>query len=144
MSVAAHKENHHHNAAQTLDWFGLGLSALCALHCIALPLLAGLMPVLEVVDQGGAFHWVMAVMIVPLGALAFWRGFRQHRKVHVLLTGTVGLVLVFVGLISNGLEHGHTQKLGTILTFVGSLFLILTHYQNYRLSRCQTCHSQQN
>lgn len=138
MSVAAHKEHQHQNVS-SLDWFGLGLSTLCAVHCIALPLLAGLAPVLEVVDQGGAFHWIMAVLIVPLGVFAFWRGYRQHRRPWVIAIGLVGLLLVVSGLIA-AIDEGHTHRAGTILTLAGSVILMLTHYQNWRLSRCQSCH----
>ncbi|MGE0764402.1 MAG: MerC domain-containing protein [Bdellovibrionales bacterium] len=144
MSGATHKE-HNHNPSPSLDWLGLGLSGLCTLHCLALPFLISLLPAVEALDHHGYFHLVMAILIVPLGMIAFWRGYRQHKQVWVLLVGMLGLALITVGLLKTSAnEHSPLNSTNTLLTVLGSIALMFTHYQNWRLSRrCLACHSEQ-
>ena len=144
MSIAAHKKNHEHNTISNLDWFGLGLSSLCVLHCIAFSLLAGLAPLLELIDQNGTFHWLIALLIVPTGVFAFWRGYRQHGNKSVLIVGILGLILILMGLFSAVHQPDHVVTVGTILTLIGSALLIFSHYRNWRLNRCQACHPEQS
>lgn len=132
MSGASH--NKHSHQLQTLDWLGLGLSGLCALHCLALPLLATSLPFLRA-EHGNhsVFHILMAIFIVPLGLWAFFRGHRIHRANWVFLGGSLGLGFVLLGLLSD------EAFWSTAVTSLGSAILMFFHYQNWQLSRCQAC-----
>lgn len=77
------------------DGAGLLGAAVCALHCVAGPVLlvAGTtLPASFVTDE--AFHELLLWAVLPAGALALGLGCWQHKHVWVLLLG----ILVLVGL----------------------------------------------
>ncbi len=135
MSSASHnKHQHNRNEVPSSDWIGFGLSGLCTLHCLALPLLTSILPFTEASHENERlFHVLMAVMIVPLGLWAFLRGYRIHKRLRLTLIGFVGLGLVLVGLLGD--DHAH----GTWWTSLGSVVLMLSHLRNWRLTRCEAC-----
>jgi len=127
------------------DKFAIGLSLLCTLHCLALPLLILLLPTVSTVflsDEG--FHFYMVMMVLPISSFALWVGYKQHGSSKILLQGILGLIILSITVF-----FGH-EKLGEIteklLTLLGSGFICYAHYLNYK--NCQQqgncdCHSPQ-
>ncbi|KYG64094.1 hypothetical protein AZI86_14935 [Bdellovibrio bacteriovorus] len=122
--------------AQTEQWdrWGLWLSSMCAIHCLATPLLVLALPVL-----GGFFHqeWVhlaMALFVVPVGLIAFWSGYKHHRQVPVFSLGVVGLILVGLASVLPH-EMVEIQELD-VVTILGSICLIAAHILNRRACLC--------
>ena len=77
------------------DWLGVGASILCAIHCAAMPLVIGLLPLLGLgfLAEPDFHRWMVGVCLL-LAVLAFWPGWRQHGR---LVPGTLaifGLVII--------------------------------------------------
>ncbi|WP_413557209.1 MerC domain-containing protein [Bdellovibrio sp. HCB209] len=117
------------------DKLGMFLSTLCAIHCLATPLLIFALPVL-----GEAFesHWVhlsMAAVILPIGLFAFWSGYKHHRQRKVLSLGVAGLLMVCAG---STLPHEMVEVFEhDVVTILGSILLVTAHYLNRKACQCE-------
>lgn len=108
---------------------GLGLSALCLAHCLALPLFAGLLPMLApLLDHSGIVHWALLV----LAAVTSWFALRRR-----IFDGAFGLTLGIAAgfgfgfLASGAWMHGtidHSAEI--LLTLTGASVLALVHLAN--------------
>lgn len=112
------------------DRLGIGLSGLCALHCLATPVALALLPLWPSLDALHAWlHPVLALLLVPVTVLAMWGAHRAHRP-HRLQAGfAIGLALVLLALPAG---HATGWWLETSLTLVGSALLIAAHVGNWR------------
>lgn len=116
------------------DKLGMTLSSVCAIHCLATPLLALVMPVMGEVFEQPWVHLLMALFVVPTGVFAFYSGYKHHHKTYLLVIGSIGLMLVSLGLSTPflGIDlFGHD-----VLTISGSIFLIIAHTLNRRACLC--------
>ena len=118
------------------DKAAIGLSLLCAIHCLALPLLIALAPAvgtLAIADE--SFHLWMVVVVIPLSTVALFLGCRQHRHTSVLALGVLG-VLVLVSAVVLG--HDVLGEVGErAVTLAGAALVAWSHVQNYRLCRSE-------
>lgn len=124
---------------QTLsDKAAIGLSALCIVHCLVLPIALTLLPTLAslpIADE--SFHKLLLVAIIPSSLLAVVIGCRKHRSMQVAALCGTGIALL-IGAVLFG--HDMLGEIGEkALTAVGSIFLILGHIQNHRLCKKSTC-----
>ncbi|MBY6062731.1 MerC domain-containing protein [Pseudidiomarina sediminum] len=124
---------------QVSDKAAIGLSFLCLLHCLLLPLLFIVVPsfagIMALNDD--LFHQWMLVLVVPVSAFALVVGYRHHRNAKVFASGAVGVsFMVIAALIGHDLL-GHTGEI--ILTIIGSLIIAFSHFRNYRLNRTRAC-----
>ena len=114
------------NAAALFDASAVALSGLCLLHCLALPLLAALLPLFGAWSEAEWVHGVFVLIAAPLSGYALWRGHR-HRPLPAalwLLAGT-GLALLLAG--ASGVLG---ERAETPLTVAGSLALAGAHLWN--------------
>lgn len=118
-----------------LDWAAVGLSALCLVHCLALPLIVAGVPLLAQFSEGH-LHAQMLVVVLPLSIVALGLGFNRHRNTRIVAAGTVGMLTLVIGA-----TVAHSQ-LGLMadraFTVVGALVLAGAHYFNSIRSR-QAC-----
>src|SRR5262245_41516547 len=98
------------------DAVGVIVSAACVVHCIAVPLLFGLLPAfgLEFLAKSG-FHQLLAVVVLGVAALAFVPGYRLHRTRSVLVLGLSGVVLLGAGAFLPGIS----SLIESIITIIG-------------------------
>lgn len=116
------------------DKVGIFLSSLCAIHCLAAPLVVLFLPVLGSFFENEMVHMIMALFVVPVGALAFWSGYRHHRQIKLFSLGLVGLLLVGGSPFA---PHEVVDLFGhDVLTIVGSFCLIVAHVLNRRACLC--------
>lgn len=110
-----------------LDKLAIGLSGLCAVHCLATAVTIGLLS--SAADMLGApiIHEVGLVIAMVLGAFALGGGVLRHRRLFPLLVGTIGLSAMGGALM---LPHGWSGE--TICTLGGVALLALAHYLNSR------------
>lgn len=109
------------------DRIGIGLSGLCAVHCLLAPLLLVLLPVLPVAALLHAWlHPVLACLTVPVTAAAARHGYRRHRSRQVLLYFAAGLLLV----LTAPAFHAAGDYAETGFTLAGSILLLVGHRRN--------------
>jgi hypothetical protein len=112
-----------------LDAFGLAISAICLVHCLALPLLAVLVPAFAFgfdTDGDHTFHWVLFGLAVPISTLALWRGAARTANFRWLQIGTAGLVLMLIGVLH--LFGGGSE---VPITAFGVTLLAIAHVKNF-------------
>jgi len=116
-----------------LDRVAIGISGLCLVQCLLLPVLVMATPLatLGVLDHG-AFHTMLLWVIVPSSVAAFVIGYRAHRSRRLLVLGLAALVVL--GLVEL-VGHQWLGHLGsTALVCLGGALLIAAHLVNLRSS----------
>lgn len=120
------------------DKSAIGLSLLCTLHCLAMPLAVVLLPsiaALPLADE--TFHYWMLFAVLPISAYALTIGCRKHQRYRLLLIGGMGLLLMcFAAFAGHALLGESGEK---TLTVIGAMLLALGHAWNYRLCQAQDC-----
>lgn len=115
------------------DRLGVGASALCLVHCLALPFALTAFAGWSGAEHG-TFHLVAALTTLPLAVAAGWPGYRAHRRRHVVALFVLGGALV-AGAIPLEAWLGHEGHIA--LTVAGSLALVAGHLRNWTLrARC--------
>lgn len=118
---------------QTTDKFAIGLSAACAVHCLALPLIATILPsVLTLPFADESFHFWMVVLVIPSSAYALTLGCKKHKHYRIAILGLMGLVMMVLA-IALGERINESQE--KLLTLLGASFIAAGHFFNYRLCR---------
>ncbi len=116
------------------DVSAVGLSSLCLVHCLMLPVVVSVYPAtiaLTLSDE--VFHVFMVLMAIPISVFALFFGCRSHRSYSVGLTGALGIGLLFM---SAFLPHELAGETGErLLTVSGALSLSVSHILNFRLCR---------
>lgn len=116
-----------------LDALALAFSGLCLVHCLALPLLAAVLPLAAssiVTDE--RFHQWLLLGVVPTSVLALGWGWRRHRSRAVLWLGLVGLALISYAAF--GQQLNNLPSFGERgLTMLGAVLLGAAHLRNFQL-----------
>ena len=110
-----------------LDSTAVVLSALCLVHCLALPLIVIGVPFLAQFAEGH-LHLQMLVVVLPLSSLALGIGVQRHRNQRILFAGIVGMLLLIIGATVAHTQLGLTAD--RAFTICGSLTLATAHYFN--------------
>lgn len=114
--------------ARWFDGMAVGASALCLIHCLALPLVIAALPALAArLDLGEGFHLAVLAFALPVSGFALIEGWRRHRGVTPLVVGAVGLVLLGAGVAFEDMVAVETG-----VTVAGSLLLAGAHMANWR------------
>lgn len=121
--------------AKSTDWLdntAIGLSGLCLVHCLALPLLAGALPLLLPFVEGH-LHVQMLVLVLPLSVVAIGIGVGRHRNARVAWGAAIGLLMLLFGAT---VAH---EQLGVVadraFTVSGAVVLAVAHLYNGLLTR---------
>ncbi len=122
-----------------LDGLAVLFSGTCMVHCLVLPLLVTVLPIIQgstLLDEQ-TFHLIMLLFILPTSLIALTIGCRKHKDRLTMILGGVGLsVLTFTALF------GH-EVFGLVgerfVTTGGGLILALAHIQNFRRCRSVDC-----
>ena len=125
-------------ARNVADVLGVAGSALCAVHCMIVPvaLLVGVSSPIALVDDA-VFHRVMLWVVVPVALFAFTSGCLQHRDRRVLWMGAVGLASLVVSFtVLHDWIGEDGERVGATLA---AALLIAAHVRNYRLCRAGAC-----
>jgi len=116
------------------DQIAIALSALCIVHCLAVPVLVALLPVLAIsFGSETHFHALMLWIIVPISIVGFGFGYRVHGQARTVMLGVLGMF----GLTVTAL-WGHAQwqpVVETLVSIAASLLLGAAHWFNFRAVR---------
>ena len=134
---------------ERFDRFAILLSGLCAIHCIALPIIASIIPLLTATVHHGNevhefwFHQFILFFIVPVSLIALITGFRSHKKVMPLVIASIGLaILTFIALFAEQLliDHVIPPEGETLLTISGGIIHAVGHILNLQATRKKQPH----
>ena len=103
------------------------LSVLCLIHCLALPLLAAVAPVVSVLSENELFHRVLVLLVAPITGWVAWRAREQPGFRAFLWLAGGGVVLLMVAALVEPLEE---HEVG--VTLVGALMLAVAHWRRLR------------
>ena len=121
-----------------LDRSAIGLSFLCVLHCLAVPLTLILMPslaALPIADE--RVHLLLVLLVLPTSTVALTLGCRQHGHKHILAWGLTGIAIL---VLAAGLGEEFLGEYGEkILTVVGSVLVAVGHILNFKCCRTAGC-----
>jgi len=109
-----------------LDGIAIGLSGLCAVHCVATAVAFGLLSSVANMLAAPIFHEVGLAIAMVLGALALGLGARQHGMLLPVAVGGLGLGIM-AGTLT--LQHGTTE---IIWSLIGVGLLAFGHELNRR------------
>jgi len=117
-----------------LDWdrLGIGLSGLCALHCLLMPVALSLLPMWSTLQVVHAWvHPTLLALMLPvvIGALRRTRHTGHVRTAALLGLGFLTLVAAWWG---HDLWGAAGERIGTV---AGSALLIAGHVLNWRRHR---------
>lgn len=112
--------------ARVLDGSAVGLSGLCLVHCLALPVLAALLPAFGAWTHAEWVHVVIVLFAAPIAAFALARPAHGQRPAPALMAlGGVGVALLALGAFG-------PRAVETSVTVAGSLCLAAAHLWNWR------------
>ena len=116
-----------------LDRVGMGVGLICAVHCLAMPVLIGVLPLVGLTFVAEEpFEWAVVGLVAILAiASALW-GYQKHKVLRVLMSFAGAL-----GLMGLGLWNAHNTFWGDGLVILGGLAVAATHLMSARL--CRQC-----
>lgn len=121
-------------AQAVTDKFAIGLSMMCAIHCLALPFLLVLLPSMAALQlDNEVFHLWMVVAVLPTSIYALTLGCKQHKRYRLLILSVIGLALLVMGLVLGEVLIGEAGE--KLLSVIGAGFVAAGHWFNYRLCR---------
>ena len=86
-----------------IDNLGITISAVCAIHCIFLPVIFIIAPYSFLSSH--EFHEVLIYFIIPSAFVAFVLGCRKHGDKIVAAMGTIGILLLLTALLLHSTFH---------------------------------------
>ena len=117
-----------------LDKIGIASTSLCAIHCLMLPFL---LPVLPLVGAGflaqHAFEQVILVLTMILGTIALYSGYRRYHG-QLMPFG-----LLYAGGVIYAGRHAFGETLEPLIVVAGGLLIVVAHVVNMKLCRTHHC-----
>jgi hypothetical protein len=123
---------HHHHDKDHSDAVGQVLSVVCAVHCVATPLVLTLLP--AAASALGGAHPVLFAFVVVVGAWAFVPGYRCHRRLQVPALAVAG-----AGMLGLAAFVLHETAADTVLSLVGASLMMAAHWRNRVLLKAERC-----
>ncbi|MBX9731235.1 MAG: MerC domain-containing protein [Sphingomonas sp.] len=109
------------------DRIAIGISGLCAVHCLATAVLVALAASAGGLLLSPIIHEVGLMIAIGLGALALGRGVLQHGYMMPAAIGALGL-----GVMAGAISLPHDGSGETLFTLIGVGLLALGHDLNRR------------
>ncbi len=109
-----------------LDRIAVGLSGLCAIHCVATAVLLGLLASAGGILGQPIIHEVGLSLAMVIAAVALGRGIRDHGLVLPSVVGSAGLATMALGTIL------HDSGYEPLVTIAGVSILALGHHLNMK------------
>lgn len=113
-----------------MDLYAVGLSTLCVLHCVALPVLVALMPVVGQAAENELVHRVLAVAAVPVSLRVIWKTRPLNRNRLFVGAALLGLALLLLPAFVEAVSAYEEP-----ITVAGGVLLASAHIWHW-LRRC--------
>ena len=126
------------NTQLKADKLSITLSMACMIHCLLMPsfliLTSGF---LALTIDNELIHKVFLILVIPISLYALISGFQNHKITSYLYLGISGLwLLIFAVFFGEGVFGELAEQ---VLTFLGSLVVVFSHYQNFQTCRKLDC-----
>ncbi len=109
------------------DRIGIGLSGICAIHCLLVPVIVSLIPLWPAFEEFHEYtHLIFFLAIAPTVVLSLRR---KHESLSTTIYLIVGVFIIFLAWFFNE-TLGDYGEAG--ITLIGSLMLIRGHWLNYK------------
>jgi hypothetical protein len=120
---------------KVLDKVGMGISFLCAIHCMVFPFVLAFIPSFgATVFFGNGFNILAVLISILIAGVSFLKGFEKHRRFYPTLIFSSAVILICVGIF----VVPHTYDLPFMI--IGGTFIFLAHLLNLKLcDHCQGC-----
>ena len=113
-----------------IDQLGMCASALCIVHCMALPFLLILgMDTMFWWTENEAVELTLIGLSLVIGLISFIGGYIKHRQHFVPVLFLAGLLLIING------ESVGKEWLGLLLSVFGAGIIMYAHFNNHQLRR---------
>ena len=153
-----------HNNCMTRGWLdklAISMAAVCAVHCLLMPLIIVLLPIVATslfVHQD--FHLWMLFLVIPTTTMAIGMGCRKHKDKWTAAISAIGLSLLLSAVVYERQQFAALQstegcsvvclhctgavseaplRAAVWINVLGGLFLASAHVRNYRLCRQARC-----
>ncbi len=115
-----------------LDKIGITATSLCALHCILLPILLPVLPLLGLSFLADhTWEHIFLLMTAVLGTIALFSGFkRYHKRLYPFY-------LLYLGVAIYWMKHDFATEVQPFFIFAGAALIIAAHFVNLKL--CNSC-----
>ena len=120
-----------------LDAAAVGLSGLCLIHCLALPVLAAFLPLLSAFSHAEYVHWIFLAFAAPIAAAAVAPTLFERPAPLAI----AGLAVSGIALLTCGAFDFPTHLWGEALTIGGGLTLSSAHILNWRRRHAGHAHA---
>ena len=122
------------------DKAAIGLSLVCVVHCLLTPVAIAMIPALGATFlEDESFHYAVLFLVLPTSLFALSLGCRKHGHFKILMTGLLGLFVLFLVPILGEDATGETGE--KILTVAGAAIIAYAHVRNFTLCRQRDCHA---
>ena len=124
------------------DTIGITVSGTCMIHCLMAPVTVIILPLLglTIVDEH-ILHEILLYLILPSALIAITMGCRKHKDYSVAALAIIGMSLLVYTVV---LHDIYNAQLITVMTFIGSTLLVVSHVRNYMLCRKADCQHNHN
>ena len=126
------------NTQLKADKLSITLSMACMIHCLLMPsfliLTSGF---LALTIDNELIHKIFLILVIPISLYALISGFQNHKITSYMYLGISGLwLLIFAVFFGEGVFGELAEQ---VLTFLGSLIVAYSHYQNFKACRKLDC-----
>lgn len=108
--------------AAAFDASAIGLSGLCLIHCLALPLMAAFLPLAGVWAEAEWVHKLFVITALPLSGFVIWRTMSRGGRLGFVGPACAGLTLLVTAAFVPAAEAWETP-----LTVTGGILLASAH-----------------
>ena len=110
-----------------LDFSAISLSCLCLIHCLALPFVVALLPIVGIFAEEWV-HQVLVLLAVPVTTFAILSSWSNERNSLFIFGAVCGLALLLAAAFVEALHD-----MEVLLTTIGALTLALSHVWRWRV-----------
>lgn len=115
-----------------LDRIGITATSLCALHCILLPILLPMLPLVGLSFLADhTWEHIFLLMTAALGTIALFSGFKQYHK------RLYPFYLLYLGVALYWMKHNFSSEFELFFIIGGASLMIAAHFINIKL--CNSC-----
>lgn len=133
-------DNRETKLISALDYAGVAASSICLVHCLAMPFVIALLPVVAAsLMESDWFHVVLAFTILVFCLMAFIPGYMRHHDRRLIFIGISGVGLVFFATFVARFLWGENVEIAIVTA--GNIVLVAGHLLNRRLLHSACCAS---